>query len=442
MPRLLTACLLFAMGEVSAAGRVVLVSVDGLRPDIYLEPETHGVELPAFRQLMLEGAYAERVEGVYPTMTYPSHASIATGVLPARHGILNNTLFDGNGDWYWHTAAMKRPALWDVARGKTAAINWPVTVGAEIDLNFPEFWIPGSERSWRDVMSGVASPAILETIEAELGPLPDRAPDEEPLEDFVFAAASIVLSKHRPELLLVHVINTDTKQHRHGREHREVAAAFERVDQAISRLRRRIEELGLSGETLFVVTGDHGFIDVHTRIHLNAAFRRAGLIDVAPDGGIRDWRARSWTSGGSSAVILKDPNDAEVRGRVESVVAEMLSGPMGGILTRVSREELDGLGAMPEALFALEAEEGYTFGTNVDGEILTPSDDLGYHGFLPGGEKIATGFLMVGPGVRKGVRVPRMRQIDIAPTIAAWAGWELGEVDGLALTGLMMGGRE
>jgi hypothetical protein len=47
-----------------------------------------------------------------------------------------------------------------------------------------------------------------------------------------------------------------------------------------------------------------------------------------------------------------------------------------------------------------------------------------------------TGFLMVGPRVRKGVVVPYMRQIDIAPTIALWAGWDLPQADGLALRGL------
>jgi predicted AlkP superfamily pyrophosphatase or phosphodiesterase len=124
---LLTAAL--ALGPLPAtAQRVVLVSVDGLRPDFYLNPESHGVELPTFRSLMREGAYAEAVEGVYPTVTYPSHTSIVTGALPARHGILNNYLFDEKGrfeDWYWRSDSIRVKTLWDVARGTTAAIQWP-----------------------------------------------------------------------------------------------------------------------------------------------------------------------------------------------------------------------------------------------------------------------------------------------------------------------------
>lgn len=97
-------------------------------------------------------------------------------------------------------------------------------------------------------MEKVASREILN----DLGPLPAEPFDEEPLEDLVFRAAELTLEKHRPGLLLVHVINTDTKQHRHGREHREVAAAFERVDRALGRLRAKIASLGLVEETLFI----------------------------------------------------------------------------------------------------------------------------------------------------------------------------------------------
>jgi arylsulfatase A-like enzyme len=419
----------------AAAQRVVLVSVDGLRPDFYLDPGTHGAELPAFRALMREGVYAEAVEGVYPTVTYPSHISMVTGALPARHGVLNNYVFDEKGrfdDWYWRSEAIRVKTLWDVAPGTTAALQWPVTVGADIDVNFPEFWIPGSDLPWGAVMETAASRETLDLM----GPLPEEAFDEEPLEDLVFQAAERVLDEHRPELLLVHVINTDTKQHRHGREHREVAAAFERVDRALGRLRSRIESLGLAGETLFVVTGDHGFIQTHTSIHVNARLREAGLLEVDPEGSVSSYRALAWPAGGSCFLMLKDPQDREARRILEGLVSEMLAGPLSGILTRVERSELDRLGAMPEALFALEAAEGYIFGKNREGPLLSPSDDLGYHGYLPSHPKMKTGFLMAGPRVRAGVAVPHMRQIDVAPTVAFWAGWDLPDAEGLALRGL------
>jgi predicted AlkP superfamily pyrophosphatase or phosphodiesterase len=419
----------------AAAERVVLLSVDGLRPDLYLDPAAHGAELPAFRALMREGAYAEAVEGIFPTVTYPSHTTIATGVVPGKHGILDNYVLDESGrfeDWYWRSSAIRVKALWDVARGETAAIHWPVTAGADIDFDFPEFWIPGSDRPWPEVMKETASPALLD----EIGPLPDVAPEEETEEDFVFRTAELVLEKHRPELLMLHVANTDSKQHRYGREHREVAAAFERVDRALAHLRGKLESLGLAGETLLVVTGDHGFIDTHTEIHMNALLKKEGFLDLAPDGTVRSFRALAWPAGGSCALVLKDPADADTAARLSKWIDGMLEGPLGEVMTKVGREELDRLGAFPGALFALEAEEGYYFGKNREGELLTAGADLGYHGYLPRRPEMRTGFLMAGPRVRHGVRIPRMRQVDIAPTIAYWAGWDLGPVDGLALRGL------
>lgn len=419
----------------TAAERVVLVSVDGLRPDFYLDPEAHGAELPAFREMMREGVYAEGVEGVFPTVTYPSHTTIATGVVPAKHGILNNYVFDPSGrfdDWYWRSSAIQVKALWDVAPGKTAAIHWPVTVGAHIDWNFPEYWIPGSDRAWPDVLKEVATPELLQ----EIGPLPEKALTGAAEEDLLVRAAGILLEKHRPELLLLHVANTDGQQHEYGRENPRVARAFERVDRSIAELRAKIASLGLADETLFVVTGDHGFIDTHTAIHINAFLNKEGLLDLGPDGTVRSYRSLAWPAGGSCALVLKDPADADSLARLEKAIDEMLEGPMGEVVSKVSREELHGLGAWPGAVFALEAEEGYIFGKNLQGELLTATDDLGYHGYLPRRPKMRTGFLMTGPRVRHGVRVPRMRQVDIAPTIALWAGWELGPVDGFALRGL------
>jgi arylsulfatase A-like enzyme len=260
--------------------------------------------------------------------------------------------------------------------------------------------------------------------------------DDAELEALVFDIAELALERYRPRLLLVHVFNTDTEQHRHGREHRRVAEAFELVDRRLGRLRDKLTELGLDGETLFVVTGDHGFIQTHTRIHLNVALRDSGLVELGDDGTVADWTAMAWPSGGSASIVLKDQESETDARRVEEVLDRLLEGPLGGVVTRVSREELSELGAMPGAVAALEAEEGFIFGKGLTGELLTPSGDLGYHGYLPTKPKMRTGFLMVGPGVRRGVRVPRMRQIDIAPTVALWAGWDLPEADGLALRGL------
>jgi arylsulfatase A-like enzyme len=66
---------------------VVLVAIDGLRPEYVLEADRRGLKIPTLRRFVREGAHAAGVVGVVPTLTYPSHATLLTGVAPARHGI-------------------------------------------------------------------------------------------------------------------------------------------------------------------------------------------------------------------------------------------------------------------------------------------------------------------------------------------------------------------
>jgi predicted AlkP superfamily pyrophosphatase or phosphodiesterase len=428
-------------GDESSPEFVLLLSIDGLRPEFYLDPQGHGMELPTLRDLMRRGVYAEAVTGSYPSVTYPSHTTMITGVPPARHGVYNNYLFDPKGlfrYWYWQSKAIRVPTLWDAVKAKggtVAAISWPVSVGAPVDFNLPEFHKPGSKQFWWEQLADVMDPRFVEEIEREVGAPADEPFNAEHYETFCFDVTQMVVRKYRPTLVLLHVYNTDSAQHGYGREGPEVVAAFEGTDRRLGALLRTLDEAGIGERTLVVITGDHGFTDLHTLIHLNVAFAQAGLLRIGADGSVVDWDAMAWPSGGSSAVILKDPQDSRARQRVTALIDSLLAGPLAGAMRKITRQELDHLGAMPEALFALEATDGFYFGKNLTGELMTRSG-RGGHGFLPTWEKMKTGFIMAGPGVRAGVRIPVMRQVDIAPTIAALAGWELPTAEGLVLRGV------
>jgi hypothetical protein len=119
-----------------ASPLLVMISIDGLRPDYVTAADDHGAKVPNLRRFMKEGAYAEGVAGVVPTVTYPSHTTLVTGVWPATHGILANTTFDplqkNYQGWYWYAEDIRVETLWDAAAqaGRTtASIQWPVTVG-------------------------------------------------------------------------------------------------------------------------------------------------------------------------------------------------------------------------------------------------------------------------------------------------------------------------
>jgi predicted AlkP superfamily pyrophosphatase or phosphodiesterase len=108
-------------------------------------------QLPHFQELLNGGAHCPAVETIYPSVTYPCHATIVTGNFPNRHGVINNTLLQpGNPspDWYWHRHHIKGTTLYDEAKKagmKTAALMWPVTAKAGIDNNMPEIF---ANRRW------------------------------------------------------------------------------------------------------------------------------------------------------------------------------------------------------------------------------------------------------------------------------------------------------
>ena len=115
----------------TSAPLVVLISVDGLKPEAILEAPAHGLKVPHLRAFMTEGVYANGVRGVLPTVTYPSHTTLITGASPARHGVYDNTTFDplarNERGWYWYAEDIKVPTLWDAAAaaqvGEQIAIN-------------------------------------------------------------------------------------------------------------------------------------------------------------------------------------------------------------------------------------------------------------------------------------------------------------------------------
>jgi predicted AlkP superfamily pyrophosphatase or phosphodiesterase len=199
------------------ARHLVLISLDALRPEFYLDPS---FDAPTLRALVSEGSHARAVESVFPTLTYPSHASIATGVRPARHGILFNILPPGDGAsrWYEEAADLRAPALWARARAAgltTAAVSWPSTLNAPID------WLVAERDYYRRAdplpqLIAASTPGLFERI----GVTPDPAmfKDVQRWDAFLTATAAGILRAARPTLLLVHLVEADLVQHQAGRE--------------------------------------------------------------------------------------------------------------------------------------------------------------------------------------------------------------------------------
>jgi predicted AlkP superfamily pyrophosphatase or phosphodiesterase len=255
---------------------------------------------------------------------------------------------------------------------------------------------------------------------------PEMFKDVEQWDVFLTETVSAMIRQARPNLLLLHLVQTDYFQHRVGREGAEVKTAVARVDAHVGTIRRALMDAGLADSSVMIVTGDHGFEDVHRVVHPNVLLTRAGLRDC-PEPGDR-WRAIAYIAGGSAAVLVNPPGDAATATAAEAA----LRAEAGDAYTIVSRAELDALGALPNAAFALAAPPGYAMGSGCRGSLLV-SGSGGQHGFLPSHPRMPTGFIAAGAGVRTGVSLERVRLIDVAPTVARLLRIEAPPVEGRVL---------
>lgn len=429
-----------APGERPPADHVVLVSVDGLRPEFYLERRWPA---PNLQEMAADGARADAVRGVVPTVTYPSHTTMITGALPARHGIPYNTPFEPGGQtgrWYWYADSITAPTLWDAVRasgGTTAGVSWPVSVGAAVDWLIPEIWpLEEGVDPIRPIREHARPEGLLEEIEREAtGRLTAANFTLEHMtrDDKAGAMAAYLLERHRPAFLAVHLVETDHFQHDHGREHPTVRRAVGAVDRAIGQIREAAERAGIIDRTAFVVTGDHGFVDTHTLLAPNAWLVEAGLHD--PDRRPGAWRAAFHPAGGSAYLHLADPDDRETLEAVRGLLSE-LPRPIRRLFRVVERDELERRGAAPGAALALDASPGIAFSGSPRPPARRPASG-GTHGHLPDTPLIHTGFVAWGAGIRPGTVVHRMGLEDIAPLVAALLGLDFPTPDGTFYPGLL-----
>jgi predicted AlkP superfamily pyrophosphatase or phosphodiesterase len=415
---------------------LVLISIDGLKPDYVIDASKHGVKIPNLRRLVTEGTYASGVRGVVPSMTYPSHTTIVTGVSPARHGIFANASFDpfsrNMGGRYWYAEDIRVPALWDVAAAAgmvTSAVAWPVTVGAGIRYNIPAYWRTGTPDD-RKIIRALATPGLLTEMEHALGPYPDGI-DQSIESDRKRVPFNVyLLERKRPRVHFAWLAGLDHAQHEHLPYTPPVFAVLEEIDRLVGDLRRAALDAGAGRATICVVS-DHGFAATAAELHLNAALREAGLITLDARGGVQTWRAFAWNSGGSAVIMLNDPNDADARSKVRQILADLVSDPHRGILRVV-----DGAGAFEglfQAAFIVGMKEGFRVGGKLDGPVSTTGQPGGTHGFLPDAAAMDASFFVSGPGLAAGRNLGEIDMRDVAPTVASLLELTLPQAEGRVL---------
>ncbi|MGB5821863.1 MAG: alkaline phosphatase family protein [Saonia sp.] len=441
---LLSFCFQFADAQkANYSDHVVLISVDGFRPNFYLEGKW---PTPNLKHMVQEGVAADGVRGVFPSVTYPSHTTIITGAYPATHGIYYNSPFEPNGQtgrWYWESNLIQTPTLWDAVRKagkKSASFIWPVSVGAPIDYNIPEVWTLDREygriRSMRDNEN---PKGFLKEMEEEvLGKMNENTFNGDFLnrEDRTGEMAAYVLEKYRPNLITVHLIATDHFQHEQGRDGKKVFTAIAAVDRAIGKIIEAAERSGILDKTTFIITGDHGFVDIHSALSPNIWLVEEGLMEDKKDRG--NWKATFHTSGASAFLHLKDPEDKKTLDRVRKKL-NGLPDSYKKLFRVVERKELDAIGADPNAILALAPIEGVAMSPTTKGEIIKPRKG-GTHGYFPDFQQIETGFVAWGSGITKGKRIKKMGLEDIAPLVSELLGLNFESNKGVLYPGILLSG--
>jgi hypothetical protein len=420
------------------AGHAIVVSIDGLKPEYYLEDRWPA---PATRQVMLRGAHARAVKAIFPSLTYPSHTTMATGALPARHGIWSNQAIEPHDDpaWLKDAGLVRVPALWDAVRaagGTTAALNWPMTAGAPIDWNVPDVW-PGSEDVVIQAMAEASTPpALMAELEREatgrlhLGNFSSKLLAHDIR---VASMAAYLYERYRPTLMLAHLEGVVQIQQepdwRNPRRIRAIAAA----DVVVSLLLEVIERTDAWDDTAVIVTGDHGMTEVHTQVRPNAWLAGAGLRPRSfEEGGA--WRATFHALGGCAFLRVQPPAEPNVAAVRE--VLDRLPRATRETFRIVERDELERLGSDPDAPLALAAAPGFVLDRRADGPDQQPNPGMS-HGHHPENADMDTGLVAAGAGIRAGASAPVLQLTSLAPLVAALLGLDLDAPDGEVYPGLL-----
>ncbi|HEX3397196.1 MAG TPA: ectonucleotide pyrophosphatase/phosphodiesterase [Steroidobacteraceae bacterium] len=429
LPLLLLA---IAAGNRPVAASVLMISVDGLKPEYVLDADAHGLKIPFLRGLMRDGAYARGVTGVWPTVTYPSHTTLLTGVSPAEHGIYNNLEFDPKNTfanaWYWYAQQIRVPTLWQAAHEakiSTASIGWPVSVGAtSVDFLIPEFWRVGRltdvDPSDALLVAAVSRPEdLLQKMQARLGPYM-RGNDPSPPGDAIKTRYALdIIKAQKPKFMTLHLSSLDEQQHKFGPFSAPVNADLEVIDGQLAEL--FAASRANDPKALAVVVSDHGFVQITHKVNLMQPFLRAGLLQ---SGG--EWKAQPWSGSGMAAVMLRDPADSQVQSQVRNLLQALKADPNNGIAEVLERGAVKQRGAFPDASFLIIMKLGYYALADATSPLQSDVQGTpGSHGFSPEYPEMRAAFFIAGSGIARGRDLGVIDMRQIAPTVAKLLGVRL-----------------
>ena len=418
---------------------VVVISLDGF-PGWALEDPY--LPVPTLRRLAAQGVVARGMRPVNPSVTWPNHTSIVTGVTPARHGVLFNGLLVREPGvppriepWRDKSEMVRARTLYDVAHEAgltTAQVDWVAIWNAPtITWEFRERPEPGQTVPEEMIKAGLISAADVKAFSSRNILWRD---------EMWTTAAVHIIRTHRPNLMLFHLLNLDSTHHRYGPRTPAGMNAMALLDAQVGRIVDAVDEAGLTARTTFFVVSDHGFKTVRRQIRPNAVLAKAGLL-TATDGKVTRSEAYVVPEGGTALVYVTATGPV---GNLLERTKQALAG-LEGVERVVEPAEFAALGLpRPEdnpqmgALFLI-AKDGYAFtaATAEPAVVDAPATSLGAHGYVSSDPDLQALFIASGRAVRSSVTLDVIDSLGIAPTAASLLGVKLGAVEGRIMTDVL-----
>ncbi|MBP9887766.1 MAG: alkaline phosphatase family protein [Leptospiraceae bacterium] len=287
--------------------KLVILSIDGF-PGYYTASKSKFKEyIPNLNKLISKSHFSNEVNSTYPTLTYPAHTSMLTGIDPIGHGILYNSPIDPfrkyQGGWMWYDEDIKVKTILDFANEKglkTASLYWPVTVGADIDYNLPQYWRTKTEEDEK-ILKAISTKNLYKELQKESGhSVLETTGDTEKLE----TAISLWKLK-KPDVFLIYSTDLDSIHHEKGVYSESAAEKLKKIDSLVGKLIRKLDiyddpNLG------FIVVSDHGFKEVKSVCAPNKILINLGLIDQKNS----KWRYFFKTLGGIAILVENKDKDS------------------------------------------------------------------------------------------------------------------------------------
>jgi predicted AlkP superfamily pyrophosphatase or phosphodiesterase len=447
----------FAFGQVR---HVILISIDGFRPEMYLDSSWPA---PNLRFLVRQGVSAGHMRSVFPAYTYPSHTAMVTGALPARSGIYFNQPKTGKGEWDWFATSIRVPTLWKVVRSAgltTAAIQWPLSAMDSITYSIPEIFDIRHPGDRITLTRKYATPGLLEEIERNAtGRLDSSNMNEDyfSIDDNSARMAGYIFETRKPAFLAMHLPSVDGKEHEFGKDGDSVRLALAASDHDIGLMLEAISRSGLRDSTVIIIVGDHGMSDIREAFRPNMLIPGLGVKFVASGGSAFLYPAPvsdPWPPGDSDRIDGSRRRRLEQMGDRVTEILNKLPPDKRKLFRIIDRATLDKMGADSSAILALAALPGLVFsgavtpanvinhgpGTSIQQNplegIFVPVHG-GHHGYDPDMPDMYTGFVAAGPGITSGKRIRDLCVTDIAPLVAALLGLAFKAPDGKLPPGIL-----